>query len=73
MCDRHTLTDAYDEASLRILNAKSAAQLLLSSQPFEHLGTDGLNQRDFLLTSILEGLASADASLRVLSPYKPTE
>jgi hypothetical protein len=64
-----SVTDAYDKASLAVLNMACAARLLLNSSPDEHTSEMGHNERDFLLASILDNAKVADQGLRVLSPY----
>jgi hypothetical protein len=64
-----SVTDAYDKASLAILNMACAARLLLSSSPDGHTSKMGHDERDFLLASILDNAKVADEGLRVLSPY----
>jgi hypothetical protein len=64
-----SVTDAYDKASLAIVNMASAARLLLSSSPDDHTSKMGHENRDFLLASILDNAAAADEGLHLLSPY----
>ena len=69
MSCRSDATDAYDKASLALTNMACAARLLLSSNPDEHTSEMGQEDRDFLLSSILDNAKVADEALDVLSPY----
>ena len=70
MTCRSDAPDAYDKASLAITNMACAARLLLSSNPDEHTSKMGHDERDFLLSSILDNAKVADEALDVLTPYK---